>query len=184
MIHAFLGVLPVYDSTNFIAPSADVIGDVTLGRGASVWFNATVRGDVNWIRIGEATNVQDNAVIHVTNRVAPTEIGARVTVGHSAIVHGCTVEDNVLVGMGAILLDHAVVGTESIVGAGALVTGGTRIPPRSLVLGKPARVVRSLSEEEVDGIAQYAANYLKYSALYRGEEVPEENPFYQPAPRR
>lgn len=183
MIRDFLGSHPVYDESNFIAPSADLIGDVTLGRWASVWYHTTIRGDVNWIRIGEASNVQDNAVIHVTWGVAPTDIGARVTIGHGAVVHGCTVEDNVLVGMGAIILDHAVVGADSMVGAGAVVTGGTKIPPRSLVLGKPARVVRALSDEEVARIAQYAEHYLTYSAIYRGEEVPEENPFYKPARR-
>lgn len=178
MIRPFLGVSPQYDDSNFIAPSAAVIGDVVLGAGASIWFNATVRGDVNWIRIGAASNIQDNAVVHVTNGVAPTQVGDGVTVGHGAIVHGCTVEDNVLVGMGAVLLDHAVIGRDSIVGAKALVTTGTRVPPRSLVLGSPARVVRSLSDEEVASIRLFAQNYLKYSALYQGEDTPQENPFY------
>ncbi|QXD15969.1 gamma carbonic anhydrase family protein [Rhodocaloribacter litoris] len=179
MVRAFLGVTPVYDETNYIAPSAEVIGDVTLGKGASVWFNATVRGDVNWIRIGAASNIQDNAVVHVTKGVAPTDIGEGVTVGHSAVVHGCTVEDNVLVGMGAVLLDHCVIGRDSIVGARALVTQGTRIPPRSLVLGSPARVVRELTDEEVEQIRTFARNYLHYSAIYRGEARPETNPFYE-----
>ncbi len=179
MIRSFLGVTPVFDDTNFIAPSAEVIGDVTLGEGASIWFNATVRGDVNWIRIGAASNIQDNAVVHVTKGVAPTRIGEGVTVGHSAVVHGCTVEDNVLVGMGAVLLDHCVIGRDSIVGARALVTQGTHIPPRSLVLGSPARVVRALTDEEVEQIRTYARNYLQYSAIYRGVEQPETNPFYR-----
>ena len=179
MIRPFLDAYPRFDDSNFIAPSADVIGDVTLGPGASVWFNVTIRGDVNWIRIGEASNVQDNCVVHVTHGTAPTDIGARVTVGHGAIIHGCTVEDEVLVGMGATILDGAVIGTQSIVGARALVTGGMRIPPRSLVLGVPARVVRPLTDEEVTSIGHYAANYLRYSAIYRGEERPDTNPFYQ-----
>jgi len=179
MIHEFLGVHPAYDDSNFIAPSADVIGDVTLGQGASVWFNATVRGDVNWIRIGAASNIQDNCVVHVTHRTAPTTIGEGVTVGHGAIVHGCTVRDNVLVGMGAILLDHCDVGRDTIVGAKALVTQGMKIPPRSLVLGAPARVVRELSAEEIDRIGRYSENYLKYSAVYRGVEKPDRNPFYE-----
>jgi len=178
MIRPFIHTHPVYDDSNFIAPSADIIGDVRLGPGASIWFNATVRGDVNWIRIGEASNIQDNAVVHVTNGTAPTRIGDRVTVGHSAVVHGCTIEDNVLIGMGAILLDHAVIGRDSIVGARALVTTGTRVPPRSLVLGSPAKVVRTLTDEEVETIGRYAANYLRYSAIYRGEEQPDTNPFY------
>lgn len=178
MIRPFLDAHPRYDDSNFIAPSADVIGDVVLGRGASIWFNATVRGDVNWIRIGEATNIQDNVVVHVTNQTAPTRIGDRVTVGHGAIVHGCTIEDRVLVGMGAVILDHAVIGTGSIVGAKALVTGGTEIPPRSLVLGMPARVVRTLTDEEVASIDRNAEHYLRYSAVYLGHERPAKNPFY------
>ena len=178
MVRPFLNAHPVVDATNFIAPSADVIGDVTLGPEASIWFNATVRGDVNWIRIGAFSNVQDNAVVHVTKGKAPTDIGPRVTIGHSAIVHGCTIEENVLVGMGALIMDHAVIGANSIVGAKALVTTGLQVPPRSLVLGTPARVVRSLTDEEVARIAQFAENYRTYSRIYRGEEVPDRNPFY------
>ena len=179
MVHPFLDVRPQYNDSNFIAPSADVIGDVRLGPEASVWFNATVRGDVNWIEIGEGSNVQDGAVVHVTGGTAPTRIGPRVTVGHGAIVHGCTVEADVLVGMGAVILDHAVIGEGSIVGARALVTGRVRIPPRSLVLGTPAEVVRTLSDEEVEGIGRYAARYRQLGAIYRGAETPEENPFYR-----
>jgi len=179
MIHSFLGQSPRYDESNFIALSADVIGDVTLGRGASIWFNATVRGDVNWIEIGEASNIQDNAVVHVTNRTAPTTIGNHVTVGHSAVIHGCTILDHVLVGMGAMILDHAEIGNHCIIGAKALVTGRKIIPPRSLVLGSPAKVVRQLTDEEVASIDRYAQNYLKYSAIYRGEVVPATNPFYE-----
>ncbi|MGI9174443.1 MAG: gamma carbonic anhydrase family protein [Rhodothermales bacterium] len=179
MIHPFLDAHPQHDESNFIAPSADVIGDVRLGQGASVWFNATVRGDVNWIEIGEASNVQDGAVVHVTGGTSPTRIGARVTVGHSAVVHGCTIEDDVLVGMGAVILDDAVIGKESIVGARALVTGRVQIPPRSLVLGTPANVVRTLTDEEVERIGRYAERYLQLSAIYRGVETPEQNPFYR-----
>lgn len=182
MIRAFLDVHPTYDETNYVAPSADVIGDVTLGPRSSIWFHATVRGDVNWIRLGEASNVQDNAVIHVTNRVAPTDIGSFVTIGHSAVVHGCTVEDNVLIGIGAVILDHAVIGRDSIVGARALVTGRTEIPPRSLVLGAPAKVVRTLTDEEVATIRTYSDNYVKYSRIYLGLETPETNPFYERVP--
>lgn len=178
MIHPFLDAWPVYDDSNFIAPSAQVIGDVTLGSESSVWFNATVRGDVNWIRIGSCSNVQDNAVVHVMKGTAPTLIGDWVTIGHSAVVHGCTVEDRVLIGIGSVTLDHAEIGSDTIVGARALVTSGTRIPPRSLVLGSPAKVVRELTDEEVASIRQYAENYLRYSAIYRGVERPKRNPFY------
>lgn len=178
MIRPFINVHPSYDETNFIAPSADVIGDVKLGRNASVWYNVTIRGDVNYIRIGECSNVQDNACVHVTHGTAPTEIGDYVTIGHGAIIHGCTIEDNVLIGMGALILDKAVIGRDSIVGAKALITGGVVIPPRSLVLGMPGRVVRQLTDEEVAGIRENAENYVRYSAIYLEQEVPEANPFY------
>ena len=166
MIYTFNGIEPTYDSTNFIAPSADVIGDVMLGAKTSVWFNATIRGDIHRIRIGEETNIQDNAVVHVTGETGPAIIGNRVTIGHGAIVHACTIEDNVLVGMGAIVLDNAVIGSGSIVGAGALVTSRTIVPPGSMVLGSPARVVRELSEEEVASIGLFADNYLKNSRAF------------------
>jgi carbonic anhydrase/acetyltransferase-like protein (isoleucine patch superfamily) len=178
MLHPFLNRLPELDPTVFVAESAQVIGDVHLGPESSVWFNAVVRGDVNWIRIGARSNIQDGAVVHVTNRTAPTLIGDRVTVGHSAVVHGCTVEDDVLVGIGAVILDHAVIGHDSLVGARALVTGGTRIPPRSLVLGSPARVVRSLSDEEVEQVHAFARNYVGYARIYLGVDRPAHNPFY------
>jgi gamma-carbonic anhydrase len=166
MIRPFGDKHPHYDASNFVASSAELIGDVRLGQGASVWFNATVRGDVHWIRIGEASNIQDNAVVHVTSGTAPTTIGNRVTVGHSAVIHGCTIGDTVLVGIGAIILDHAVIGSESIIGAGALVTPRTVVPPRTLILGKPARVVRSVTAEEIERILRHAQNYLRYSARY------------------
>lgn len=178
MIRSFIDKYPSFDDTNFIAPSAEVIGDVTLGAKSSVWFNATLRGDVNWIQVGEASNIQDNAVVHVTKGKAPTAIGDYVTVGHGAVVHGCTIADNVLVGMGAVVMDHAEVGRNTIIGARALVTARTEIPPRSLVLGSPAEVVRELTEEEVSSIRTYADNYLRYSRIHRGDEEPEENPFY------
>ncbi len=185
MTRDFLGAAPQYDDSNFIADTAVVLGDVTLGEGASVWYHATVRGDVHWIRLGAATNVQDGAVVHVTHGTAPTEVGAYVTIAHGAIVHGCHIEDEVLVGMGAVVMDHAHVGTQSIVGARALVTARTKIPPRSLVLGSPATVVRSLTDEEVASIRPYANHYLRYAALHAGRETPPENPFYTPgAPRR
>ena len=178
MILPFIGVSPTFDESNFIAETAAVVGDVHLGRDASVWFSASIRGDVHRIRIGARSNIQDNAVVHVTHGSAPTTIGERVTVGHSAVVHGCTIHDDVLIGMGAILLDHVVVGSHSIIGAGALVTGGVKIPPRSLVLGSPAKVVRPLTDQEVDSIQEYAANYVRYKNIYLGVDTPSENPFY------
>lgn len=178
MIHEFIGRSPDIHETAFVADSANVIGDVRLGRDSSIWFNATVRADVHRIVIGDESNVQDNAVIHVTHGTAPTTIGDRVTIGHSAVVHGCTIENEVLIGIGSIILDHAVVGSQSIVGAGALVTGGLEIPPRSMVLGVPARVVRPLTDEEVATLADYASNYVRYKNIYVGVESPPENPFY------
>ena len=182
MIQSFLGASPRFDESNFIAESAAVIGDVELGHGSSVWFNATIRGDVNWIRIGSETSIQDNAVVHVTNRTAPTSIGNRVTVGHSAVVHGCTIHDRVLVGIGAIILDRAVIGSDTIIGAGALVTTGVEIPERSLVLGSPAKIIRMLTDDEVASVARYADNYARYTRIYLGKERPETNPFYDVHP--
>jgi carbonic anhydrase/acetyltransferase-like protein (isoleucine patch superfamily) len=178
MIQSFIHRSPAIDESNFIAETAAVIGDVTLGTDTSVWFSASIRGDVNRIRIGNRSNIQDNAVVHVTHHTAPTSIGDNVTVGHSAIIHGCTVQDRVLVGMGAIILDHAVIGSDTIIGAGALITGGVVIPPRSLVLGSPAKVVRNLTEEEVASIMDYANNYVRYKNVYLGHDKPDTNPFY------
>jgi carbonic anhydrase/acetyltransferase-like protein (isoleucine patch superfamily) len=178
MITSFLGKTPQYDDSNYIAETAVVIGDVELGRDASIWHHCTVRGDVNWIRIGQATNVQDHTVVHVTHGTAPTDIGDYVTIGHSAVIHGCTIEDEVLIGMGATVMDHAVIGTHSIVGAGALVTQRTEVPPRSMVLGQPAEVVRELTDEEVASIRQGAENYVRYSKVHDGRETPDENPWY------
>lgn len=178
MIRDFIGVSPTYDATNFIAESAAVIGDVHLGRDSSIWFSATVRGDVHRIRIGERSNVQDNAVVHVTHDTSPTSIGNGVTIGHSAVIHGCTIMDDVLIGIGTIILDQAIIGSRSIIGAGALVTGGVKIPPESLVIGSPARVVRSLTPEEIESIFSYASNYVRYKNIYLGVEKPETNPFY------
>ena len=149
-----------------ILPGAAVNGDVTLGRGCSVWYNAVIRGDVSPVIIGENTNIQDNAVLHTSHGI-PLVLGRGVTVGHGAILHSCTVEDNVLIGMGAILLDGAVIGENSIIGAGALVTKNTQIPPGSMVLGSPARVKRALTEEEIAAIRENAREYVAIQSRYR-----------------
>lgn len=180
MIESFLGVHPDLDDSNFVASTATIIGDVSLGSETSVWFGAVIRGDVNWIRIGERSNVQDQVVVHVTKRTAPTIVGSMVSIGHRAVVHGCTIGDRVLLGIGCIILDHVEIGVDCIVGAGAVVTPGTVVPPRSLIVGVPGRVVRELSDEEVNGIATNAENYLKYSRVYRGIDRPDLNPFYDP----
>lgn len=149
----------------FIASTAVVVGDVRIGDRSSVWFNVVLRGDINRIVIGHDTNIQDNTVLHLADD-PPCRLGNYVSVGHSAIVHACTVEDEVLVGMGAIVMDRAVIGTQSIVGAGALVTEGTRVPPGSLVLGAPARVSRVLTRKERAAIKRIALKYAALSALY------------------
>ena len=166
-------IVTIEDSAPRVAPdawvhsSAYVIGDVELGAQASVWFHSVVRGDVNRVRIGSRTNVQDLSVIHVTHEDWPTIIGDRVTIGHRAMLHGCTIADDVLIGIGAILLDGVEIGTESLVGAGSLVVPRTKVPPRSLVLGSPAKVVRELRADEIEHIHESADNYVRYSERYR-----------------
>lgn len=160
-VYPYGDVWPRIAEDVFIAPHATVAGDVELGPGSSVWFGTVIRGDVFPIRIGARTNVQDNSVIHVTTDRHATIIGDEVTIGHRAILHGCTVESRCLIGMGAIVMDRAVIGEGSIVGAGALVTEGTIVPPGSLVLGAPARVKRPLTEDERAQLASSAAHYVE-----------------------
>ncbi len=163
------GVHPTIPATVFIAPTATVIGDVVLGEHASIWFHTVVRGDVNYIRIGARTNIQDNSTIHVTHRTHPTIVGSDVVGGHNVVLHGCTIGDRVLVGMGSIVLDGAEVGEETIIGAGTLITPGTSIPPRSLVLGRPGKVVRQITGEEVEEmILDGVRHYLHYKETYPG----------------
>jgi len=166
MLLPYKGKSPELHETVYVEASARIIGDVIIGAYTSVWFNAVVRGDVNYIRIGERTNVQDNSVLHVTKDVYPLIIGSDVTIGHNAVLHGCIVKDRCLIGMGSIILDDAEIGEDTIVGAGALVTEGTKVPPGSLILGAPARVVRKLSGEEVERILTAAKNYLEYTQNY------------------
>jgi len=162
MLYSFDGKTPKIAENAFVAESADIIGDVTVGNGSSIWFGAALRGDEGKIEIGDASNVQDNATVH-----NGTKIGNGVTIGHNAIVHGCEIEDNVLIGMGAVVLDGAKIGEGSIVGAAALVTGGKVFPPRSLILGSPAKLVRELSDAEVAGNVENAKEYVKLSEKYR-----------------
>jgi carbonic anhydrase/acetyltransferase-like protein (isoleucine patch superfamily) len=162
---------PAIHPSVFIAASADVIGRVTLHEEASVWYHATLRGDINRIEIGPRSNIQDNAVIHLADDFG-CHVGELVTVGHSAILHACTVKDEVLIGMGAIVLDGAEIGERSIIGAGALVTGGVVIPPGSLVLGSPAKVVRTLSLDEQRGVRQWADKYVVQSRKFLARDNP------------
>ncbi len=165
MIHKFNGITPNIERANFVAQSAEIIGDVIAEENSSIWYNCTLRGDIAPIRIGRNSNVQDNSVIHV-NHETGTVIGDNVTIGHRVLLHACTIENGCLIGMGAIILDNSVIGSESIVGAGALVTMGKKFPPRSLILGSPAKVVRSLTEEEVEGIRKNTQGYVDISKEY------------------
>ncbi|HEX8708266.1 MAG TPA: gamma carbonic anhydrase family protein [Pyrinomonadaceae bacterium] len=170
MIRPFRGTRPQIHPTAFIEESAQIIGDVEIGEQSSVWFNAVVRGDVFYIRIGSRTNIQDGTVVHVTNGTHPTILEDEVTVGHNVTLHGCYIERGCLIGMGSIVMDDVRIGAQSIVAAGALVSPGTRVPPRSLVLGVPARVKRRLTDEEVAGLDGYWKNYVEYTRLYREEQ--------------
>jgi gamma-carbonic anhydrase len=166
---------PTIHPSAWIVPGATVIGDVALGEESSVWYGAVLRGDINRIIVGPRSNIQDNAVIHLDTGY-PTTIGELVTVGHSAIVHACKIDDEVLVGMGAIILDNVEVGARSIIGANALVTLGTKIPPGSLVLGSPAKIRRPLSLDEQNDIARWAWSYVEtakqFREFYKGQDAP------------
>lgn len=167
MILSYKGLSPRIHPTVFMVESAQVIGDVEIGELSSVWFNAVVRGDVNYIRIGKRTNIQDGCIIHVTRGTHPLHLGDDVTLGHSVTLHGCTIKSRCLIGMGAVVLDGAVVGEDAIVGAGALVLEGTVVLPRTLYVGTPARKARELTEREIKGILESAEHYIEYSNTYR-----------------
>ena len=167
MIRPFRGVRPTIAATAYVDESAQVIGDVVIGDESSVWMNAVVRGDVNTIRIGRRTNIQDGTIVHVMREPShPTVVGDEVTVGHGVILHGCTVADRCLIGMGAVLLNGSSVGADSIVAAGTLLTEGVVVPPRSLVMGSPGKVRRALTDDEVAFIRDSAANYVGYRLDY------------------
>ena len=173
MVFPFRGEAPSFGKGTWIAPGAVVIGDVEMGEDCSIWFGCVVRGDVHRIRIGDRCNIQDLTMIHVTHYKKsdksdgyPTTIGDDVTIGHRVMLHGCTIERGSLIGMNATILDGAVIAEESIVGAGALVTGGKRFPPRSLILGSPARAVRSLNDEEVRELYASARRYVSFKDEY------------------
>lgn len=165
------GIYPATGENCYIAPNATIVGDVVMGDDCSVWFNAVVRGDVNAIRIGNKVNIQDGAVIHCTYEKTKAIIGNNVSIGHNAIVHGCMVHDNVLIGMGAIVMDNAVIGSNSIIAAGAVVLEGTKVDPGTIYAGVPARKVKDISPELISGeINRIANNYLMYSSWFdKGE---------------
>lgn len=166
MIIPYRGKLPVLGSGVFIAEGAAVIGDVTLGAGSSVWYSAVLRGDLMPVRVGDQTNIQDGAVLHVTHDQWPCIVGSRVTIGHGAIVHACTVEDEVLIGMGAVILDGAAVERHSLVAAGSVVRPNFRVPSGMLVAGNPAQVKRPLTDKEIEGIAFSVGEYLRLAKEY------------------
>ena len=164
------GKYPEFGNNMFIAPNATIVGDVVMGDDCSVWFNAVVRGDVNSIRIGHKVNIQDGAVIHCTYKRTQTIIGNHVSIGHNAIIHGCTIADNVLVGMGAIIMDKAEIGSNSIIAAGAVVLEGTLVPPGTIFGGIPAKKIKDIEINQIHGeIDRIANNYVKYADWFRDQ---------------
>ena len=170
MIRPYRGVTPRIAPSAYIDPSAQIIGDVVIGARSSVWPNVSIRGDVNYIRIGDETSIQDNSVLHVDHMVYPCIIGNRVTVGHNAVLHGCEVEDGALIGIGAIVLNGAKVRAGAIVAAGALVPEGMEVPADMVVMGTPAKVRRSVGTEERQRLQKNCDNYVKITAVYKEEQ--------------
>ena len=169
------GILPTFGNDCYIAPNATIVGDVVMGNNCSVWFNAVLRGDVNIIRMGNKVNVQDGAIVHCTYLKAGTIIGNNVSIGHNAIVHGCVIEDNVLVGMGAIVMDNARIGSNSIIAAGAVVLENTQVEPGSIYAGIPAKKVKDISAGLITGeIDRIAHNYVKYSGWFKEQAGQEK----------
>lgn len=166
MILKFKNFYPDIHSSAWVAPSADLIGNIEIGEDSSVWFGCVIRSDVNEVRIGKNTNIQDLSCIH-TDTNTKTIIGDNVTIGHKVMLHGCKIEDNCLIGMSATILDDAVIGEGSIVGANSLVTSGKVFPPRSMIMGSPAKVVKQLTQEDVDKLIAHAAHYVEYKNNYR-----------------
>jgi carbonic anhydrase/acetyltransferase-like protein (isoleucine patch superfamily) len=172
MLRPYRNTVPTVDPSAYVDESAQVIGDVVIGAQSSIWLNAVVRGDVNSIRIGRQTNLQDGVIVHVNHEPSyPTLVGDQVTVGHGTILHGCIVEDRCLIGMGAILLNGSRIGTDSIVAAGTLVTERTVIPPRSLVIGSPGKVKRTVTDAELAAILEGSANYVQYRLDYMDQDA-------------
>ena len=166
MIYEFNGIKPTIAKTAFIAPSAEIIGDVKICENTSIWFQTLIRGDVNYIRIGDNCNIQDMSLIHVARDVYPVNIGNNVSLGHRVTIHGATLKDFSFVGMGATVMDDVELGEYSFVGAGSLVTPGKKIPPGVLVMGSPAKIIRDINDKEREIITRTAANYQKYKENY------------------
>ena len=169
MIKEFQNSLPQLGQKVYISENAAVIGNVILGDEVNIWFGSVLRGDMHYIKIGNRSNIQDNAVVHVTAAASPTNIGSDVTIGHGAIIHGCTIKDNCMIGMGAIIMDDAVIGAGSLVGAGALVPPNMKVPPKSLVVGMPGKVVREVRKEEYEMIIERPSEYIELASIYLSE---------------
>ena len=169
MIKQFESKNPLLGRDVYISETAAVIGEVTLGNDVNIWFGAVLRGDMHHIKVGSRSNIQDNAVIHVTTAVSPTHIGSGVTIGHCAIIHGCTIENDCMIGMGAIVMDDAVIGSGSLVGAGALVPPNMQIPPKSLIVGMPGKVIRNITEQEYTMIIERPDEYINLANIYLNE---------------
>lgn len=168
LIKTLNGKTPILGRNTFLADNATIVGDVVMGDDCSVWFNAVVRGDVHYIRIGNQVNIQDGAIIHCTYKKAPVSIGNNVSIAHNAIVHGCTIKDNVLIGMGAIIMDHAVIKSNSIIAAGALVSKNTVVKSGSVYAGVPAKKIRDIDQELMEGeIQRIAESYTMYAGWYK-----------------
>ncbi len=162
------GIYPIIPNDCYIAENATIVGEVTMGNQCSIWFNAVIRGDVHYIKLGDKVNVQDGAVIHATYKTSPTTIGNNVSIGHNAIVHGCTIQDNVLIGMGSIVMDDCVIESNSIIAAGAVVTKNTRVEAGSIYAGTPAKKIKDISKEMISGeINRIADNYVEYSSWFK-----------------
>lgn len=171
MIRPYRGVMPRIAQSAYIDVSAQVIGDVTIGERSSVWPNVAIRGDVNYIRVGDETNIQDNSVLHVDRDAYPCTIGNRVTVGHRVVLHGCVVEDGALIGIGAVVLNGAKIGAGAVIAAGALVSEGMEIPANTVAMGVPARVRREVSAEERERFGRNCDSYVQITAIYKEEQA-------------
>lgn len=170
LIKKLNGKTPSFGENTYLAENATVIGDVTMGKNCSIWFQAIIRGDVHYIKTGDNVNVQDGAVLHCTYQKAPLNIGHNVSIGHRAIVHGCTVDENALIGMGAIVMDHAHIGKNAVIAAGAVVLENTVVPPNCIFAGVPAKKVKEADEEAIEGLnTRIAQHYIKYSGWYKNE---------------
>lgn len=166
MLLEYKGKYPRLGQGVFVAPSADIIGDVEIGRDSNIWFQTLIRGDVNFIRIGERTNIQDQSCLHVTGETAPLIIGDEVTVGHKVLLHGCEIQNRVLIGMGSIIMDHALIENDCIVGAGSLITENKKFPSGHLIFGRPARIIRPLTDQERAFLKESAENYVQTAKDY------------------